>query len=358
MNLNYKSIVYLGFSATLFLGCGATADILTIPIENIDTSPLKVMELTEAEEKNWGHLDLIKDTIPGMAVDKAYAEIIKNKKGKKVIVAVIDSGIDIDHEDLNGVIWTNKGEIPNNRKDDDKNGYVDDIHGWNFLGDGYDEQLEYVRMLDSEDTSNPRYNEAKTKYDEDSQLWTARKTQYDQIAQTIKNADETLTEHLGKKEYTIEDVNAIKTDDQSLTQAAQIAQNVIANGSTLAEAIIEINDGLEQINERLNFHFNKNFSGRKTGDNINDLSDTSYGDGNVKPVKKSESHGTHVAGIIAAERNNGKGANGVANNVEIMSIRVVPNGDEYDKDVALSIRYAVDNGAKVINGSCHKICLR
>jgi subtilisin family serine protease len=354
MNLNYKSIVYLGFSATLFLGCGATADILTIPIENIDTSPLKVMELTEAEEKNWGHLDLIKDTIPGMAVDKAYAEIIKNKKGKKVIVAVIDSGIDIDHEDLNGVIWTNKGEIPNNRKDDDKNGYVDDIHGWNFLGDGYDEQLEYVRMLDSEDTSNPRYNEAKTKYDEDSQLWTARKTQYDQIAQTIKNADETLTEHLGKKEYTIEDVNAIKTDDQSLTQAAQIAQNVIANGSTLAEAIIEINDGLEQINERLNFHFNKNFSGRKTGDNINDLSDTSYGDGNVKPVKKSESHGTHVAGIIAAERNNGKGANGVANNVEIMSIRVVPNGDEYDKDVALSIRYAVDNGAKVINGSFGK----
>ena len=71
-------------------------------------------------------------------------------------------------------------------------------------------------------------------------------------------------------------------------------------------------------------------------------------------MKKSESHGTHVAGIIAAERNNGLGANGVANNVEIMSVRTVPNGDEYDKDVALAIRYAVDNGAKVINGSFGK----
>jgi subtilisin family serine protease len=354
MKLNYRLIAYLGFSATLFLGCGSTADILSTPIENIDTSPLKVTDLTEAEAKNWGHLDLVNDTIPGMSVDKAYAEIIKNKKGKKVIVAVIDSGIDIDHEDLDGVIWTNKGEKPNNGVDDDKNGYVDDVHGWNFLGDAYDEQLEYVRILASGDTSNPRYNEAKTKYDEDYQLWTGRKTQYDQIAQAIKNADETLAKHISKKDYTIKDVNAIKTEDQNLAQAVQIAQNVNANGSSIAEAIIEISDGLEQINERLNFHFNKNFSGRKTGDDINNLSDTGYGNGNVKPVKKSESHGTHVAGIISAERNNGKGANGIANNVDIMSIRVVPNGDEYDKDVALSIRYAVDNGAKVINGSFGK----
>jgi subtilisin family serine protease len=354
MNLNYRSIAYLAFSATLFLSCGSAAGILTTPIENIDTSPLKVTELTEAEEKNWGHLDLVKDTIPGMAIDKAYAEIIKNKKGKTVIVAVIDSGIDIDHEDLNGVLWTNKDEIPNNGKDDDKNGYVDDIHGWNFLGDGYDEQLEYVRILASEDTSNPSYNEAKAKYEEDYQLWTGRKTQYDQIALAIKNADDRLAKHFGKKDYTLKEVSGIKTEDQNLTQAAQIAQNVDANGSTLADAIVEINDGLEGINERLNFNLNKNFSGRKTGDDINDLSDTGYGNGNVKPVKKSESHGTHVAGIIAAERNNGKGANGVANNVELMSIRAVPNGDEYDKDVALAIRYAVDNGAKVINGSFGK----
>ncbi|EPR71956.1 Protease precursor [Winogradskyella psychrotolerans RS-3] len=170
----------------------------------------------------------------------------------------------------------------------------------------------------------------------------------------LKNADEKLAAHLGKKEYTIEEVNAIKTEDEALGQAIQIAQNINANGGTFKDATAEISEQLESFNERLNYHFNVDFSGRTTKDDINDLSDMGYGNGNVKPVKKSESHGTHVAGIIAAERNNGKGANGVANNVEIMSVRTVPNGDEYDKDVALAIRYAVDNGAKVINGSFGK----
>lgn len=354
MKFNLKSLTYLSLAATLFVGCGTTSDILSTPIENIDTSPLKVTDLTEAEEKNWGHLDLVNDTIPGMSVDKAYAELIKNKKGNKVIVAVIDFGIDIDHEDLDGVIWTNKGEVPNNGKDDDKNGYVDDIHGWNFLGDAYDEQLEYVRLLTSGDMSNPRYEEAKALQESEYQKYVGAKTRYEQILVAVKSADETLSKHLGKKDFTIKEVNAIKTEDESLLQAIQVAQSINANGATLTEAKTQINDGLEQFNERLNFHFNKNFSGRKTGDDINNLSETGYGNGNVKPAKKSESHGTHVAGIIAAERNNGKGANGVANNVEIMAIRTVPNGDEYDKDVALAIRYAVDNGAKVINGSFGK----
>jgi len=354
MKFNFKPILYLSLAATLMVACGSTSGIISTPIENIDTAPLKVTDLTEAEKNNWGHLDLVKDTIPGMSVNKAYEEIIKNKKGTKVLVAVIDFGIDIDHEDLDGVIWTNKDEIPNNGKDDDNNGYVDDIHGWNFLGDAYDEQLEYVRILASGDTSNPRYNEAKTLYDSEYQTWLGRKTQYDQIAQVIKNADETLAKHLKKKDYTIEEVNAIDTKDESLLQAIQIAKNVNTNGATLTEAIEEINNGLTQINERLNFNLNKDFSGRTTGDDVNDLSDKGYGNGNVKPVKKSEAHGTHVAGIIAAERNNGKGVNGVANNVEIMAVRTVPNGDEYDKDVALAIRYAVDNGAKVINGSFGK----
>lgn len=354
MKFNFKPFVYLSLAATLLVACGSSSGIISTPIENIDTSPLKVTDLTEAEKNNWGHLDLVKDTIPGMAVEKAYEEIIKNKKGTKVIVAVIDSGIDIDHEDLDGVIWTNKDEIPNNGIDDDNNGYVDDIHGWNFLGDAYDEQLEYVRILASGDTSNPRFEEAQALYDSEYQKWLGRKTQYDQIAQVIKNADETLAAHLGKKDYTIEDVKAIDTKDENILQAVQIAKNIDLNGSTLAEATEEINEGLTQINERLNFNLNKEFSGRTTGDDINDLSDKGYGNGNVNPIKTSEAHGTHVAGIIAAKRNNGLGANGVANNVEIMAIRAVPNGDEYDKDVALAIRYAVDNGAKVINGSFGK----
>ncbi len=354
--MKFNRILTGTYIATAFLfSCGGGSNIISTPIENIDSSPLKVSELTEAEKHNWGHLDLVNDTIPGMSVDKAYAEIIKNKKGKKVIVAVIDSGIDIDHEDLDDVIWTNKGEIPNNGKDDDKNGYVDDIHGWNFLGKAYDEQLEYVRLIKSGNTSDPRFEEAKALYDTEYQKWLGRKTQYDQISQAIKDADETLTNHFKKADYTKEEVNAIKTEDESLKKAVQLAQYMYANDiESMADAKKEINGALESINERLNYNLNKDFSGRKTGDNINDMSDMGYGDGNVKHVKKSESHGTHVAGIIAAERNNGLGANGVANNVEIMAIRTVPNGDEYDKDVALAIRYAVDNGAKVINGSFGK----
>ena len=356
MMKNTKSILLTAFIATLLLGCGSTTpDILSTPVENIDNTPLKVSELTESEKQNWGHLDLVTDTIPGMSVDKAYAEIIKGKKGKKVIVAVIDSGIDIDHEDLDDVLWTNKDEIPNNGKDDDNNGYIDDIHGWNFLGDAYDEQLEYVRLLASGDRSNPRYAEAQSTLEKESAEALSNKQRYEQILQQVTTSDAAIVKHLGKEDYTLQDVNAIKTEDQALLQHKNVIQQTFGFGiGTIAETKKTLKEGVEYFTERLNFHFNKDFSGRKTGDNPDDMSQKFYGNGNVKPVKKGESHGTHVAGIIAAERNNGKGANGVANNVEIMSIRTVPNGDEYDKDVALSIRYAVDNGAKVINGSFGK----
>ncbi|WP_142784544.1 S8 family peptidase [Changchengzhania lutea] len=350
-----KTYLLSAFAATLFFGCGSTAPIISTPIEDIDTSPLKIAELTEVEKKNWGHLDLVKDTIPGMSVDKAYSEIIKKRRGKSVIVAIIDSGIDIDHEDLDSNIWTNTKEIANNGKDDDKNGYVDDVHGWNFLGKGYNEQLEFVRILASGDTSNPDYSKAKAEYDTEYQKWLGRKTQYDQIYQQIVTADEALAKHIGKKDYTKEDVNAIKTEDEALGQAVQVAKYMYSNGmESMTDAKKEISNGLESINDRLNYNLNKDFKGRVNGDNPDDMASKFYGDGNVKPVKKTESHGTHVAGIIAAERNNGKGANGVANNVKIMSLRAVPNGDEYDKDIALAIRYAVDNGASIINGSFGK----
>lgn len=356
MKFNLKPIAYLSLAATLFVGCGATSDILSTPIENIDTSPLKVTDLTEAEEKNWGHLDLVSDTIPGMAVNKAYTELIKNKKGKKVIVAVIDSGIDIDHEDLDGVIWTNKGEIPNNGKDDDKNGYIDDVHGWNFLGDGYDEQLELTRIVASGNANAPRYAEAKVELEEQIAQMAPTKTRYEQIYKALQDADAAFTKHFQTKDYTNNQVKALETTDETLLQYKSLASQMNGYGlESVQDAKKELKGALEGLVERLNTHYNVNFKGRKTGDNPDDLNDKlGYGNGNVKPVKKSESHGTHVAGIIAAERNNGLGANGVANNVEIMSIRTVPNGDEYDKDVALAIRYAVDNGAKVINGSFGK----
>ncbi|MFD2917103.1 S8 family peptidase [Psychroserpens luteus] len=352
----FRPFLYTLLLSTALFGCGATTGVLSTPIENIDTSPLKESALTESQKKAWSHLDLVQDTIPGMSVNKAYSEIIKNRKGKTVIVAVIDGGTDIDHEDLDGVIWTNKKEIPNNGKDDDNNGYIDDIHGWNFVGDGYDEQLEYVRLLASGDKNAPRYAEAEALYNTEYQKYLGYKTSYEQNLQYMTFADDELTKHFGKADYTKAEILAIKTEDEKLSQAIQVAQFVYANDlESVPNAKKVFKEGLEEINDRLNVNLNKNLQGRKTGDDPNDLNDKpGYGNNNPRPSKKAESHGTHVSGIIAAERNNNKGINGVANNVQIMAIRSTPNGDEYDKDVALAIRYAADNGAQIINASFGK----
>ncbi len=344
-----KSLFLSAIIAVILTSCGASP-ILSTPIENIDTTPLKEKELTDKEKQTWGHLDLVKDTIPGMSVDRVYSEILSGKKGKTIIVAVIDSGIDINHEDLDGVVWTNTKEVPGNGKDDDKNGYIDDIHGWNFLGDAYHEQLEMTRILALNDTSNPDYLRAKEDYEIEYAQTLQIKQNIESLLQQIVPAQELLRKHLNKENYTKEDVIKIQTEDQALLQAKNIQMFLYQQDLTYEK----IKEAADEYAEILNYNLSKDFKGRKTNDNINDLTDVSYGNGNILPVKKSESHGTHVAGIIAAERNNGKGVNGVADNVKIMALRAVPNGDEYDKDVALAIRYAVDNGAKVINGSFGK----
>ncbi len=348
-----KSFLVLSFVS--LVGCGGTGGLILTPVENIDSVPLKVSDLTEAEKKNWGHLDLATDTIPGMSVDKAYDEIIKNKKGKKVIVAVLDSGIDLNHEDLDGVIWTNTDEKPGNNKDDDNNGYVDDIHGYNFLGESYNEQLEYVRMIRLNIGDQTTLAKAKAKLSEEYASAQQNKERYEQILQAVKNADAEVKEFLGKENYSKEDVAGIEAKTEAMQRNKAVLMQMYSFKDTIPEVIEELGEGIKYFTEQLNYNLNKDFNGREiVGDDPYDYNDTDYGNGNPKNRVDDESHGTHVAGIIAAERNNGLGANGVANNVEIMSIRAVPNGDEYDKDIARGIRYAVDNGAKIINGSFGK----
>lgn len=356
MNTYIKSFFLLFFFSIILVGCSSSSSIISTPVENIDYSPLKVSPLTENELKTWSHLDLVKDTIPGMSVEKAYSEIIKTKKGKTVIVAVIDSATDIDHEDLDDVLWTNKDEIPNNGKDDDNNGYIDDIHGWNFIGDTYYEQLEYVRLLASGYKNNPRYTEAEEKYNIEFQKYSQLKTQSTQLLQQVTDADNAVSKYLKKKNYTKEDISTIKTEDQALLESAALANYILGlDKYDTVEAFKKAVEGdIETINIKLDYHLNKTFKGRKINDNPNDLSDIGYGNNNPRPTVKKESHGTHVSGIILAERDNNKGIKGIANNARLMAIRSTPNGDEYDKDVALAIRYAADNGAKVINMSFGK----
>ncbi len=363
-------------SSILMISCGAPS-VISTPIENIDAIPLKNIDLTDTQLKKWGALDLATDTIPGMSIDKAYNELIKDKKGQTIIVGVIDSGVDIEHEDLKGVVWTNPKEIKGNGKDDDDNGYIDDIHGWNFLGNSEDENLEYVRIIkklkpkyagknlasvpQSDRDEYQNYIEAKAEYEKEFQENSAQKTQYEQILQQSKASHKAVVAVLGKENYSQKELLDTKAETPEMKQHVAFLSQMFGfmePDDTVPDFIKNITEGVDHFTEQLNYNLNLQFDGRKiVGDNVDDITDTKYGNNNVMgpdPKKEGIKHGTHVAGIIAADRTNGKGMKGVAKNVKIMAIRAVPNGDEYDKDIALAIRYAVDNGAKVINTSFGK----
>ncbi|MGO3183010.1 MAG: S8 family peptidase [Aequorivita sp.] len=360
--------------ATVMASCGSGAAIVATPIQNIDANPIKNAPLTDAQLKRWPAMDLVQDTVPGMSVDRAYRDIIKNRKGETVIVGVIDSGVDIDHEDLVNVLWTNPGELAGNGIDDDNNGFIDDVHGWNFIGDIIGENMEYVRYMrkfgpkfegksessisaaDREDYA--MYQKAKAEYDKELAEITQNKGRYEQMLAQIEPAHKAMAKKLGKEDYNLEDLKGIKNPTAEEQQQIAMLGQMLNFADSVPKMLKEVEGGIKYFNGRLedNFNMTKDFRG-VLGDNPDDLADNIYGDNNVSgpdPTKDNVKHGTHVAGIIAAQRSNAIGMDGVARNVEIMAVRAVPDGDEYDKDIALAIRYAVDNGAKVLNTSFGK----
>jgi len=343
-------LTYLSLIAALTLSLSANAQ----STEKVAVA--KKGALTENELKRWSHLDLDKDSIPGMSVDRVYSELLKGKTSTPVIVGIVDSGVDIEHEDLKSVIWTNKKEIPGNKIDDDKNGYVDDIYGWNFLGNTTKENYEYERIINNKKlVDEATYLKAKAINDGKIEEANQTKFQIELALNGTKKADETLIKLLGKPTYTAEELDAIDSKDPEVVQSKAIMKQMLAYGLSVADLKKEIEKELEsyirvQNGENLKTNYRK-----VVGDNPDDIKDTKYGDNNVMgPDKEEILHGTHVAGIVAQVRNNKIGGDGIANNVQILTVRAVPDGDEYDKDIALGIRYAVDNGAKVINGSFGK----
>ena len=372
---NLKSLFFAGSTALFLASCGSSvAPISTAPLKNIESQHSKVATVEGDQLKTWSYADLDNDTIPGMSVNRAYAEIIPNIKGTNVIVAVIDSGIDIEHEDLKNVIWVNKGEIPNNGIDDDKNGYIDDIHGWNFLGDIVGENLEFTRIIRRYDAQfsgkkesdiseenkalYAMYQKAKAELDTETVQTNSNKERYGKMLSEIKPAHRTISKKVGKEDYTAVELAAISNPNEKEKVQIGILTQMLGYGSSIPELIEQLNGGVEYFGGRMDTHFNVEKDFRSVlGDNPYDITDTNYGNNDVDgpdPKKEDAMHGTHVAGIIAAQRGNGIGMDGVAHNTEIMVVRAVPDGDEYDKDVALAIRYAVDNGAKVINASFGK----
>jgi len=329
--------------------------------------PAKKAPLSEDELNAWPHADIYKDSIPGMSIDRAY-EFVADKKGTTVIVGVVDSGIDINHEDLKDLVWTNSDEVADNGIDDDKNGYVDDVHGWNFLGgEGVEtpEQLEVTRLYKNLSAKYGDKSESEIAADDMEEFAYYQKVKKDfekRIADTQENynyysklknylayADADAKAKLGKEEYTLADLNTLDEADRD-----PILMQVYSTGGTASMLMDDADYRIEHYGPLLKTHYNLDFNGRMTDDNAYDINDVPYGNGFVSGGLGDESHGTHVAGISLAKRDNGKGSNGVTNNAKLLAVRAVPNGDEYDKDVALAIRYAVDNGAKVINMSFGK----
>jgi len=351
-----KPVLYTAFAGLVFTSCKS---ITNIPVpagtDTVINVTAKKGALSEGEMNRWGHADLLTDSIPGMSVAKAYS-FLDGKEGVEVVVAVTDSGTDLEHEDLKDVAWVNPKEIAGNGIDDDKNGFVDDINGWNFLGSIYKENLEYERIIKNPSITNEEEaKEAQAFYDEKLETSKNTKLRYEQMLQGVTNADDAISENLNKKDYTKEDVLAIKTEDPSLLQNITIAKQMYSFGiPSLSEAKKELTKLVTDATDLLNGEALKKDYRSVLGDDGYTMDITVYGDNKTGPSIKSEAHGTHVSGIIAATRNNNLGMNGVANNVKIMAVRVVPDGDEYDKDIALGIRYAVDNGAKVINTSFGK----
>ncbi|HEV9036632.1 MAG TPA: S8 family peptidase [Puia sp.] len=332
--------------------------------------------------KGWHLMDKEHDGYYGISVNKAYEFAhLKKLKSKTVLVAVIDSGVDTTHEDLKGVLWTNPKEIPGNGIDDDHNGYVDDIHGWNFIGgkdgtnvkdDSQEEARVYYAFKEKFDSTGLDTAALSPDDKDNYRMWVkARKTimgdgsdngidltQLHRALTACLRSDSILQQAMGKVEYTGNELDTfqVRTTESRSAKAVFLylfrANKIMdwTNKAFLTDFTEEVDR--EEKKAEVKETAPRDYRHEIVKDNENDFSDRYYGNNDI--MAGDPMHGTHVSGIIAAIRGNGKGMDGICDNVRIMMIRCVPNGDEHDKDIALGIRYAVDNGARVINMSFGK----
>lgn len=298
----------------------------------------------------------------GIATSEAY-KLVEGRPTRAIVVAILDSGIDTTHEDLKPNLWVNAGEIPGNGIDDDGNGYIDDVHGWNFLGgpegniEG--ETMERTRMIrdlnkkkeqtgltDQEQTMlDKMQKEHDSEYKEAKEMY----TQASQMAMFVANARAIIAEELDNPDFTYDDLKKMKASNQRVGQMQDLLLQFYGSGASDND----LKEWVTYVGDQLNYHLNLKHNPRHlVGDDLTDRNDTIYGNNDL--MGKSSDHGTHVAGIVGAVRNNNLGVDGIAPDVKIMVIRVVPNGDEHDKDVANAIRYAARNGAQIMNMSFGK----
>lgn len=328
---------------------------------------LKAQTSTEARG-DWYNSNYSGDLVMGVGVDQSYEQLLVGRSPSEIIVAIIDSGVDYDHEDLADVMWVNADEIPDNGIDDDGNGYIDDIHGWSFIsgpgGDVHHDNLEFTRVLadlekrfkgksnkdiakaDRDDFK--RYQEMSAQYESRVSKAKEELQEFENILEFYSFAKTQMEKTFGGDDYTVEEVKALESEDEMSVAIRDFMVYALEN-----DFESELDAGMKHYKNTVNYSYNKNMDSRnKVGDNPDDISERYYGTNRVEGP--AAEHGTHVAGIVAAIRGNNLGIDGVASAARIMAIRAVPDGDERDKDVANAIRYAVDNGAKIINMSFGK----
>ena len=340
------------------------------------TATVFAQKSKEAIPKNWYQLDKATTGYYGISLDKAYGFVkTKNLKSKQVVVAVIDSGIDTLHEDLKPILWTNPKEIPGNGIDDDNNGYIDDVHGWNFLGgkdgrnvkeDSYEGARVYTTLkakygndIPDEAAITPAnkaevemYKKAKQKIvgDVDQSEVAFLK----QILPGFLKGDSVIAKELGKEEYNCTDLEKYTSTDANARRTKSFLLQLCKTNSSDELTNKQIIDELEGDIRKADAADNapKEYRKEIVQDDETNINDRFYG--NTDIMASTPFHGTHCSGIIAGVRNNDKGINGIADNVRIMMVRAVPDGDEHDKDIANAIRYAVDNGAQIVSMSFGK----
>ena len=336
--------------------------------------------LAQEAGEDWYHKDP-SEGLNGVSIEKTYEQLLKGRSSTPVVVAIIDSGIDIEHEDLKDNIWVNKDEIPDNGIDDDNNGYIDDVHGWNFIGgkDGKNvgpDTYEATRIYGSlkykyEDAKREQLNKDQQKeydlYQEvkkvvDEKRASAEKNlkQIDDLETTIMSGLDALGKVTGDNVLADMNLDSLTSDDPNFGIGMQVIKQYSmqnADLGTIEEVKSEIKEALQgdkkRFEDQLAYAYNPDFDTRTiVGEDRDNKKEVGYGNNDVEGPDAL--HGTHVGGIVGAVRNNDIGMNGVAENVLLMSVRAVPDGDERDKDVANAIRYAVDNGASIINMSFGK----
>ena len=333
--------------------------------------PELAMAQREKYPLDWFLRDVEQDSMFGTGVQRIYKELLPGKKPTPLIVAVIDSGFDTTAQMLRPVLWHNPGEIAGNGKDDDHNGYVDDIHGWNFMGTrdgkslsrGVPEELRTYSWL----LKTYKGNMKKMSPDERDlfvtlyKTYAIKKVEYERKSieakeglkeiKHIKKQDwfkQAYKVHLAKKA-----AEPVLTDEERLElfKAGKLPRT---EPDTVDKILYKEKAYLRAI-ELDKELFTVSFDIRKElGDNPYDINDKKYGNPYF-PLALSSKHGTHVASTIGGVPEPKSGVYGIAQGVRMMLLQVVPpGGDEEDKDIALAIRYAVDNGAKVINMSFGK----